>query len=117
MTDRDDGRDAPDGAGVGMDPDAEVCLCFHVSLRKVRNFIRRTEPKVPSQIADCLGAGTGCRWCVPFLEKLHHQWKSGEPMTLPIAPAEYAARRRRYRTTGEREDDPGASAAGESRTS
>ena len=117
MTDRENRRDASAGPDGSMDPDAKVCLCFHVSLRKVRNFVRRTEPKVPSQIADCLGAGTGCRWCVPFLEKLHRQWKSGEPMTLPIAPAEYAARRRRYRITGEREDDGGASASGDFRTS
>ena len=96
-----DGRDPSEGAG--MDPDDEVCLCFRVSLRKIRNFVRRTEPRVPSQIADCLGAGTGCRWCVPFLEKLHRQWEAGEPMGLPIAPAEYAARRSRYRRTGARE--------------
>ncbi len=96
---------APTNEPAGMDPDDEVCLCFHVSLRKLANFIRRTEPKVPSQIADCLGAGTGCRWCVPFLEKLHRQWKDGEPISLPIAPAEYARRRAKYRREGVREDE------------
>ncbi|MGA1707868.1 MAG: (2Fe-2S)-binding protein, partial [Phycisphaerales bacterium] len=93
----------PEPAPAGMDPDDEVCLCFHVSLRKLANFIRRTEPKVPSQISECLGAGTGCRWCVPFLEKLHRQWKDGEPISLPIAPAEYAKRRARYRSQSRRE--------------
>ncbi len=68
-----------------MDPDDHVCLCFRVSLRKLRHFVARTHPKVPSQLSECLGAGTGCRWCVPFLEKLHRQWASGETMELPVA--------------------------------
>lgn len=87
-----------------MDPDDHVCLCFHVSLRKLRNHIARENPPVPSRIADCLGAGTGCGWCVPFLVKLHQQHVRGEPMGLPVAPAEYAARRARYRRTGERSE-------------
>ena len=95
---------------AGMDPDDHVCLCFHVSLRKLRNYIARENPPVPSRIADCLGAGTGCRWCVPFLVRLHDQHRAGEPMDLPVSPTEYAARRARYRKTGERETldgDPG----------
>jgi bacterioferritin-associated ferredoxin len=91
------------GLIAGMDPDDHVCLCFHVSLRKLRNYIARENPPVTSRIADCLGAGTGCRWCVPFLVKLHEQHRAGEPMDLPVAPAEYAARRARYRKTGERD--------------
>ena len=95
-----------------MDPDDEVCLCFHVSLRKLANFVRRTEPVVASQLSECLGAGTGCRWCVPFLEKLHRQWKAGEPMQLPVAPAEYARRRASYRRTGVRDVDATTDPAG-----
>jgi len=38
-----------------MNPDDDVCLCFHVSLRKIGHFIRRTQPQVPSQISECLG--------------------------------------------------------------
>ena len=71
---------------AGMDPDDHVCLCFHVSLRKLRNYIARENPPVPSRIADCLGAGTGCRWCVPFLVRLHDQHRAGEPMDLPCLP-------------------------------
>jgi len=95
-----------------MDPDDHVCLCFHVSLRKLRNYIAREDPPVASRIADCLGAGTGCRWCVPFLTKLHEQHRAGEPMDLPVSPTEYAARRARYRRTGTRpasDDDAGKS--------
>ncbi|MCP4834628.1 MAG: (2Fe-2S)-binding protein [Phycisphaera sp.] len=88
-----------------MEPDDHVCLCFRVSLRKIRNFVAREDPPVASRIADCLGAGTGCQWCVPFLKKIHEQHRNGEEMDLPVAPAEYAARRIRYRGTGERGDE------------
>ena len=85
-----------------MDPDDHVCLCFRVSLRKLRHFVNREDPPVASRMADCLGAGTGCQWCVPFLKKLHQQHADGKPMDLPVSPAEYAAQRTRYRKTGDR---------------
>ncbi len=50
--------------------DDDVCLCFHVSKRKIVNFIRVEKPVRVSQISQCLGAGTGCGWCRPVLEKL-----------------------------------------------
>jgi len=87
-----------------MDPDDDVCLCFRVSLRKLVNYMKRTEPQVPSQLSDCLGAGTGCQWCVPFLKKIHAQWERGEEPHLPVSPEEYAARRQRYHKTGARDD-------------
>lgn len=87
-----------------MNPDDHVCLCFRVSLRKIRNYIAREDPPVASLVSECLGAGTGCQWCVPFLRKLHDQHRRGEDMDLPIGPAEYAARRSTYRKTGERDD-------------
>lgn len=46
-----------------MSPDDELCLCFHVSWRKVINFARINRVRLPSQLADCQGAGTGCGWC------------------------------------------------------
>ena len=51
----------------GVDPDDDVCLCFHVSLSKLISFARRTRPTVPSQMSSCHGAGTGCGWCRPQL--------------------------------------------------
>ena len=51
-----------------MDLDAKVCYCFHVTRRKLVNFVRQRKPKVPSQLSECGGAGTGCGWCIPFLE-------------------------------------------------
>jgi len=53
-----------------MDPDDEICYCYHVSLRKLVNFARRTQPQRPSMMTDCLNAGTGCGWCIPFLKKI-----------------------------------------------
>ena len=88
-----------------MDPDDSVCLCFGVSKRKIVNFCRRERPRVASQISECLAAGTGCGWCIPFLRKLHAQVEAGEAEPdLPIAPEEYARRRRIYRATGRREE-------------
>ena len=69
-----------------MRPDDHVCLCFHVSQRKLVNYLKREQPTVASQLSQCLNAGTGCQWCVPFLQKLHAQWKRGEEPNLPVAP-------------------------------
>ena len=94
-----------------MDPDDDVCLCFHVSLHKVRGYLLRENPPVASLISECLGAGTGCQWCVPFLKKLHEQHQRGEQPDLPVSPDSYAARREKYRRTGERDrpNEPTAS--------
>lgn len=51
-----------------MDLDEEICHCNHVSLRKLLYFARRVKPVIPSQMSECLGAGTGCGKCV---QKLH----------------------------------------------
>ncbi len=53
-----------------MEPDEELCLCFHVTRRKVENYLRIEKPRAAAQLADCYGAGTGCGWCRPFLQKL-----------------------------------------------
>jgi bacterioferritin-associated ferredoxin len=88
-----------------MQPDDHVCLCFRVSLRKLTAFLKCQQPKVPSQLSECLGAGTGCQWCVPFLQKLHRQWQAGREPDLPSAPAEYDRRRARYRTARDGDDN------------
>lgn len=56
-----------------MDRDQEVCLCFHVSLRKLQAYLRNERPRHASQLSNCLGAGTGCGWCRPYLERLFQQ--------------------------------------------
>jgi bacterioferritin-associated ferredoxin len=86
-----------------MDPDDHVCLCFRVSLRKIRGYLKQEDPPVASLISECLGAGTGCRWCVPFLKHLHAQHLKGEEPDLKISPQKYAEARVNYRASGERD--------------
>ena len=63
--------------GAFVDLEAKVCYCFHVSRRKLVNFVRQTKPKVPSQLSLCGGAGTGCGWCIPFLKQIFEQARHG----------------------------------------
>lgn len=86
-----------------MNPDDEVCLCFRVSLRKIRTFLAVENPPVASLISECLSAGTGCMWCVPFLKNLHAQHKRGETPDLKVSPEQYASSRLTYHKTDERE--------------
>lgn len=102
---------SPSGLGLRlerMDPDDEVCLCFHVSLRKIRGFLEREDPAVASLISECLGAGTGCGWCVPFLKHLHKQHACGGSVELRVSPEQYAKSRLTYHRTNEREIGPPA---------
>ncbi len=85
-----------------MNPDDEVCLCFHVPLRKIRAFLEREDPPAASLISDCLGAGTGCQWCVPFLKHLHAEHEAGREPDLRISPHQYAQSRLTYRATNVR---------------
>ena len=87
-----------------MELDDNVCICHRVSLRKLVNYMKREKPTVPSGLSECLGAGTGCHWCVPFLKKIHSQWQRGEEPDLPVSPESYAARRTQYHCTGHRDD-------------
>ncbi len=82
-----------------MNADDEVCLCFHVTLRKIRSYLVREQPTVASMISECLGAGTGCQWCVPFLKHLHAQQQKGQEPDLAISPEEYAKTRLVYKKT------------------
>ena len=89
--------------------DQKVCLCFHVSRRKLLNFIRIEQPRVPSQLSQCGGAGTGCGWCIPFLKQLHQQAQAGEQTDLDVlSPEEYARRRAAYIRAGGGTPPPGA---------
>lgn len=60
-----------------MKLDDDVCLCFHVTRRKVIQYIRVKKPAVPSQLSECFGAGTGCGWCRPYLERIFQTEQSG----------------------------------------
>lgn len=87
-----------------MDLDATVCYCFHVSRRKLLNYLRVERPRVASQLSGCGGAGTGCGWCVPFLHQLFE--RAGQSGDLDrLSSDDYAHRREEYLRTGRR---PGA---------
>src|SRR5712671_2660418 len=93
-----------------MDQDAKICYCFHVSRRKLVNFIRLNRPRVPSQLSECGGAGTGCGWCIPFLKQLHSQAASGggEIELDEVSPEKYERRRAAYVRAGKGTPPPGA---------
>lgn len=98
-----------------MELDDKLCLCFHVTRRKVENFIRIEKPRRASQLSSCHGAGTGCGWCRPFLEQLLNGARSGESTAqeLPTA-ADFAAERSRYVLDGGGTPPPGATPIDES---
>ena len=82
-----------------MEPDDELCLCFHVTRRKVEQFIRREQPQRESQLSDCFGAGTGCGWCRPFLSRLLREQQARSVTGSESLPSkeEYARQRAAYR--------------------
>ena len=80
-----------------MQDDDELCLCFHVSRRKVASFIRIERPIRASQISDCGGAGTGCGWCRPFLERMFDNAVQEEKSASVLPSAEeYSEMRENY---------------------
>lgn len=85
-----------------MQPEDHVCLCFGVSLRKIQNYLAREDPQVASLISECLGAGTGCGWCVPYLKALHEMHTDGQTPTIEGTATEYQDGRLRFKTTGHR---------------
>jgi NAD(P)H-nitrite reductase large subunit len=102
-----------------MNLDDKVCYCFHVSRRKLVNWVRLHQPKVPSQLAECGGAGTGCGWCIPFLKLIFKKGvaETAAPGCQPaiedapleeLTPEEYAALRAEYVKSGKGTPPPGA---------
>jgi NAD(P)H-nitrite reductase large subunit len=98
-----------------MNLDDKVCYCFHVSRRKLVNWVRLHKPKVPSQLSECGGAGTGCGWCIPFLKQIFRQGTerasggdAGEGKIDELTAEEYAAQRAEYVKAGHGTPPPGA---------
>jgi NAD(P)H-nitrite reductase large subunit len=99
-----------------MELDDDLCVCFHVTRRKVVNFLRVEKPQRVGQLADCFGAGTGCGWCRPFLQRLFEDAQRGESSgdtpaeeALPTG-AQYAERRQAYLDAGLGKPPAGAAA-------
>jgi bacterioferritin-associated ferredoxin len=98
-----------------MELDDELCLCFHVSLRKVKNFVRIEKPRRVGQMSECFGAGTGCGWCRPYLKRLFEQAQQQLEISDVELPDdelpevdEYARLRTHYVKEGKGTPPPGA---------
>jgi NAD(P)H-nitrite reductase large subunit len=92
-----------------MELDDELCLCFHVTKRKVVNFLRVERPQRESQLAECHGAGTGCGWCRPFLKRLFEASRSNDATAADLPTADdYARGRTGYVQAGKGTPPPGA---------
>lgn len=91
-----------------MHADDEICLCFHVTQRKIVNFIRVERPQRVSQISECFGAGTGCGWCRPFLQRYFEVEQAELESALEMSPSEYAKGRSAYVRAGKGTPAPGA---------
>ena len=83
-----------------MKPDDKLCYCFHVSQRKVVNFIRIQQPRVPSEVSECGGAGTGCGWCVPLLKQLFDAVNADQEPQIGLTPEACAQDRSAYVRSG-----------------
>ncbi len=78
-----------------MKDDDELCLCFHVTKRKVVQFLRVNRPALASQLSECYGAGTGCGWCRPYLKRL---WEQSNPESVELpSSSDYQVQRAKYR--------------------
>ncbi len=102
-----------------MKPEDPICLCFHVTRRKVINFIRVEKPTRPSQLSECFGAGTGCGWCRPYLERIlaietakrnrdDQEREKQQQFLDDLSREEYASGRARYVQEGGGTPPPGA---------
>lgn len=83
-----------------MKDDDTICYCFHVSKRKIMNFIRVHRPKRASQISECGGAGTGCGWCVSFLKRYFADAQAAAASTDALTAEDYASQRAAYIKAG-----------------
>ena len=84
-----------------MELDDELCLCFHVTKRKVVNFLRIEQPRSASQLSDCHGAGTGCGWCRAYLKRLFDTARASTPVEAELPAAnDYAQQRAEYVKAG-----------------
>ena len=92
-----------------MELDDEICYCFHVTKRKIMQFLRVRKPRRASQLSECGGAGTGCGWCRPFLCRYFQQFVArGVTESDKMTPKHYARLRAQYIQAGKGTPPPGA---------
>lgn len=91
-----------------MKLDDQVCYCFHVTKRKIMNFLRVHQPKRASQLSECGGAGTGCGWCIPYLQKCFQDYQQNKMLEEDSqTKADYEAGRAAYLKAGKGIARPG----------
>jgi bacterioferritin-associated ferredoxin len=84
---------------VGMGPDDKICYCYNVPYRKLVNYVRRHNLQRASQLSECLGAGTGCGWCIPILKRIFESVQQNQDATNPpveMTAEQYADLRQSY---------------------
>ncbi len=92
-----------------MELDDTICYCFHISKRKIVNYLRINQPRVASQLSNCGGAGSGCGWCVPYLKQYFREvCEKHTPDTDALTPAQYASQRAAYIRAGKGKPAAGA---------
>jgi NAD(P)H-nitrite reductase large subunit len=92
--------------------DDTICYCFHVSKRKILNYLRVHRPRRVSELSQCGGAGTGCGWCRKYLQRC---FDSAQQASAPgvqedrdLTPEEYARGRQEYIAAGHGKPPSGA---------
>jgi NAD(P)H-nitrite reductase large subunit len=89
--------------------DDTICYCFHISKRKIVNYLRINQPRVASQLSNCGGAGTGCGWCVPYLKQYFREICEQHTTDADtLTPSQYASQRAAYIRAGKGKPAPGA---------
>ncbi|HVJ87733.1 MAG TPA: (2Fe-2S)-binding protein [Caulifigura sp.] len=91
-----------------MELDDPVCYCFHISKRKVLNYLRVHRPRVASELSGCGGAGTGCGWCISTLKRYFETTRRGEETADSLSRSQYEAERAAYIRAGKGKPAPGA---------
>ena len=92
-----------------MELNDTLCYCFHISKRKIVNYLRVHKPRRASQLADCGGAGSGCGWCIPYLKRCFEQGvAAGDTTADQISAEEYALQRAAYIRAGKGKPAAGA---------
>ncbi|MEK6248282.1 MAG: (2Fe-2S)-binding protein [Planctomycetales bacterium] len=91
-----------------MELEDELCLCFHVSKRKVVNFIRVEKPRAASQLSECFGAGTGCGWCRSYMTHLFESMAHGDKKSEEPTAKQHAEGRGHFVRDGGGTPPPGA---------
>lgn len=91
-----------------MQLDDTVCFCFHVTKRKILNYLRIHEPRRASQLSECGGAGTGCGWCVAYLKRNFDAFKAGDTESDgDLSSTDHASGRAGYIAEGKGVPRPG----------